>query len=229
MSRHWKTKITTNGLILALDAGNYKSYTGLQNNWSDLSGLNNTVQFINSPTFDSANAGSIVLDGNSYISISDADPFDHPTFTFTGWLNFTSSSLNYNRILSKKISSADSDGYEIYLSTGTDTNINISGAGSLAASISTINWVGTGWHHLVVTYSGTTVSVYVDGNYYGQGTINSTIPNGRPLHIGKLLLEATQWVGKISNVSMYNRVLSQQEISNNYYALLSRYIYPHQQ
>jgi len=55
--------IITNGLVLALDAANTKSYPGSGTTWNDLSGNNNSGSLTNGPTFNSANGGSIVFDG----------------------------------------------------------------------------------------------------------------------------------------------------------------------
>jgi len=56
-------KIVTSGLVLALDAGNTKSYPGSGTVWTDLSGNGNTGTLTNGPTFNSSNGGSIVFDG----------------------------------------------------------------------------------------------------------------------------------------------------------------------
>ena len=55
--------IITNGLVLALDAANTKSYVSGSTVWRDLSGNNNSGSLTNGPTFNSANGGSIVFDG----------------------------------------------------------------------------------------------------------------------------------------------------------------------
>lgn len=55
--------VVTNGLVLALDAGNTKSYPGSGTTWTDLSGNSNTGTLTNGPTYNSSNGGSIVFDG----------------------------------------------------------------------------------------------------------------------------------------------------------------------
>lgn len=65
--------IVPDGLVLALDAANIKSYAGSGTIWNDLSGNNNSGSLVNGPTFNSANGGSIVFDGvNDYVSLSSA-------------------------------------------------------------------------------------------------------------------------------------------------------------
>ena len=60
-----------NGLVLALDAANTKSYPGSGTTWTDLSGRGNTGTLTNGPTYSSANGGSIVFDGtNDYVVVN---------------------------------------------------------------------------------------------------------------------------------------------------------------
>ena len=42
MAVNYNTSIVTNGLVLALDAANRKSYSGSGTTWTDLSGNNNS-------------------------------------------------------------------------------------------------------------------------------------------------------------------------------------------
>jgi hypothetical protein len=63
--------ISEDGLVLALDAANTKSYPGSGTSWNDLSGNNITGTLTNGPIYNSVNGGSIVLDGvNDYIQHS---------------------------------------------------------------------------------------------------------------------------------------------------------------
>lgn len=71
MGINYNPRIVTDGLVLALDAGNVKSYNaGISTTtWTDLSGGGNIGTLTNGPTYDSANGGSIVCDGtNDYVT-----------------------------------------------------------------------------------------------------------------------------------------------------------------
>ena len=71
MSIFYNPRIVTDGLVLALDAGNTKSYPGSGTTWTDLSGRGNTGTLTNGPTYSSANGGSIVFDGtNDHVTMS---------------------------------------------------------------------------------------------------------------------------------------------------------------
>jgi hypothetical protein len=63
--------ITTNGLVMYLDAANPKSYISGSTKWNDLSGNNNHATLVNGPTFSSSSGGVIVFDGvDDYASVS---------------------------------------------------------------------------------------------------------------------------------------------------------------
>ena len=55
--------VVREGLVLHLDAGTTRSYPGSGTTWTDLSENSNNGTLVNSPTFNSANGGSIVFDG----------------------------------------------------------------------------------------------------------------------------------------------------------------------
>ena len=70
--------IITDGLVLALDAANSRSYPGTGTTWSDLSGNGNSGTLTNGPTFNSGNGGSIVFDG-----VDDNISFSGNTFNYS--------------------------------------------------------------------------------------------------------------------------------------------------
>ena len=65
MSGKVSSKIVTDGLVLYLDSGNPNSYTSGSTIWNDLTNINNNVNLINGPTFDTNNGGSIFFDGTN--------------------------------------------------------------------------------------------------------------------------------------------------------------------
>ena len=80
MASQYSPKIVTNGLVLALDAANKKSYSGTGTSWIDLSGNNNVGTLVNSPTYTNDNNGSILFDGvNTSINI----PHDSNSMDFS--------------------------------------------------------------------------------------------------------------------------------------------------
>jgi hypothetical protein len=77
--------IVTDGLVFALDAANYESYTSGSNTWYDVVGGNNST-LVNGPTFNRDNSGNIDFDGaNDYATIGYTMPPQDSTTSFT-WL-----------------------------------------------------------------------------------------------------------------------------------------------
>jgi hypothetical protein len=78
-------RIVTDGLVLALDAANTKSYPGSGTTWSDLSGNSNNGELVNGITYDDTNLGSLVFDGvDDYVQITKVPSIDFtPTSSFT--------------------------------------------------------------------------------------------------------------------------------------------------
>ncbi len=76
------------------------------------------------------------------------------------------------------------------------------------------------WHQYTVTRNGTSGTLYIDGIKVATGTMEASLP-GTSLRIGKLYrqsdnLEYTgHWKGGISDVRVYNRVISTDEISTS--------------
>ena len=65
MGTSYNPKIITNGLILNLDAGNKKSYSGTGSNFYDIQKNKNIITLNNSPTFSSSNGGYLTFNGTT--------------------------------------------------------------------------------------------------------------------------------------------------------------------
>ena len=90
MAHHYSPKIPHNGLVLALDAANPKSYPGSGTTVNDLSGRNNTATLENGASYSSNDVGYINLDGtNDRISVGDNNgdfDFGGGNYTLNIWL-----------------------------------------------------------------------------------------------------------------------------------------------
>ena len=63
-------------LVLDLDAGNSASYAGTGPTWTDLSGKGNHGTLVNSVTYNSANQGYLIFNGNgSYVGSGGYNPY----------------------------------------------------------------------------------------------------------------------------------------------------------
>ena len=70
MSLAHSPRIVTDGLVLALDAGNIKSYSGSGTTWNDIIGGNNATIIDSFSVYQSNDGGRIVFDGSTdYVTI----------------------------------------------------------------------------------------------------------------------------------------------------------------
>ena len=78
-------------------------------------------------------------------------------------------------------------------------------------------WALNEWQHMCMTYSGSAVSIYINGTLYAAGSMNwNTVPS--MMHIGKQLLSEEYWHGQLDDVRMYSVALSPSEVQQLYEA-----------
>lgn len=221
-----RNAIVTNGLVLNLDAANYKSYPKTGTTWTDISLNNNNGTLINGPIYSPDNGGNIVFDGvNDYCSTS---YFGNATnsFTYSAWaINPTS--------IAQLIVSRGRDG----AGSGWSANISFQASGAVSSGV-VVDGTGVdcissqtglwkpneGCYVTGVWQSGVGLSVYANGVFL-KTTLSGGI-NLRSSTDGWVLASITTGLFfnvKIANFTIYNRVLSTSEISQNYMALKSRF------
>jgi hypothetical protein len=216
-------EINESGLVLALDAGNTKSYPGSGTTWTDLSGNGNTGTLTLGPTYNSANGGSIVFDGtNDFIDFtSDSNLLPTAGLTVSVWFKTTVG----DRWLVTKTSNTLVNGYAL--------SGNSIVAGNFFFAVSGVSVVTPGsaitgaWFNLVGTWTpSTSLLVYQNSIQVASNTTSipaSIIDPSFPLEIGRDPVAGAPWNGNIAQVSIYNRALSAAEIQQNFNALRGRF------
>jgi len=223
---HGPQPIVTNGLVLALDAANKKSYISGSTTWNDLSGNGNNGTLVNGPTFSSENGGSIVFDGtNDYVTLINNTS---SSFTLGCWVNTTATSLTGgaayegNGIL---WSDVGGPGNDFILATINNTAVWFTGDTNNQIAGTTI--INTGkWVYITAIKNGNTNSkqLYVNTLLEGTTTCSTASLTANPnIRIGGNTLDSRYFNGKISNVHIYNKALSSSEVLQNYNALKSRF------
>jgi hypothetical protein len=220
--------VSESGLVLALDAGNTKSYSGSGTTWTDLSGRGNNGTLTNGPTYSSSNGGSIVFDGtNDYVAPTGVtDSFLQGNWTVSFWVNFDTLSTANNGTDDKTLlqhgSSAIRKGLHL---TQRNSRIHF---GLYGDDLQATTVLSTGrWYNVVFTLNNTSfvkqnyLNGVLDNSHTGAGAYTGTGSNPR---IGGVVLTfGLTFDGFMSNCSFYNRVLTTAEVSQNYNATKSRY------
>ncbi len=201
--------------------------------WPDQ--INQSVRgsLINNPTFDISNRGSIVFDGiNDYVSgssiINAGSNFSVFAWIKPGAINvrngIVGNSYNYTTRQGFLLSTATNYGgtnNTFFISIGADAAYRTANNNSI--SLNNWNYIGG-----VVTNGGQDIKLYVNGietSYFGGALTSGSVS----YDINELLIGARHsatlepFIGSIANIQIYNRILSQSEILQNYNQLKSRF------
>lgn len=224
-------KIVTNGLILALDAADRKSYPGSDTVWNDLSGNNNHGTLINGPTFNSANGGNIVFDGtNDYVNIPNNSIFSVQNFTISAWVKFSAFGT-YNQIFVKPQNGPPwVNPYLSWMLRITNNNLfefSIGSSTTYYGSNYTYTFSTGTFYNLIGKYDGTNLISYINNSSVKTTAVSATINYSTdPVFIGAGY--GSSPVGEFLNgnvylINMYNRALSDSEILQNFNAQRGRF------
>lgn len=227
MGISYNPRIVTEGLVLALDAANLKSYPGSGTAWTDLSGRGNTGTLVNGVVYNGSNPESFSFDG-----VDDYIDFGNPTslssiggtnnITVSGWAFYNAyggGGQSYSVITVK------GNPWTWLLENPSNTfrfRITAGGADVNVADTST-HLLNT-WYNVVGTYDGSNMRIYVNGVLKNTQAQSGTLAtNSVSAKIGTFQGTNYNLTGRISNVSIYNRTLTTSEIQQNFNALRGRF------
>jgi len=213
--------VVEDGLVLCLDAGNTKSYSGSGTSWTDLSGNGNNGTLTNGPTYSSDNGGSLSFDGvNDYVQ-TDLNTH-YSQITLSAWAIRTDTN-SFRSLIGKYRGDpaeypAQTKSYELLFNNSAGIRFHVN---SIPIDYNSSTTAGV-WYNVVGTYDGTITRLYLNGEAVASGA-RTAGANSVPFRIGASPRGANYNNGNISQVSIYNRALTAAEISQNYNATRSRY------
>jgi hypothetical protein len=234
--------IITNGLVMNLDAGFTPSYPTTNTTWYDLSGNVNNGLLANGLTYDNAYGGSVYMDGgDEYIQVPPSSNllsyFSNNSFTIT--LIVKSDNVVYPRsrcpiYVNSTVTSPTQRGWSaghgastssMQIRVGDGTNFSTTDI-SHVVSESTI-YLRT---FTVDRTNGVLTKYYVNGSYIGQHNatnVTGSIYDGIDTDFVTGFVFGYVWgwrfIGSIYNIMVYNRVLTQAEVTQNYNAQKSKF------
>ena len=210
--------IIQDGLVFCVDAASKRSYPGTGTALTDIAGVSNGT-LTNGPTFDSANGGSIVLDGSNDEIICGNDASIQITEgSISAWFAANNGNSGYNGIIAKQLAW----GLFVY-----DDELVTYSWGNSARRDTGID-VGNGaWNNAVMTFTETTGSPSNNAKIYLNGdlVLTTTVRNSAQtvtLQLGEAN-HSQHLNGKIAQASVYNRVLTPDEIRKNYLSTKERF------
>jgi hypothetical protein len=237
MATNYGPEISTDGLVLCLDAANPKSYPGTGTTWYDISGSGGTNFIINASAYNSTGPKYMDFNGSYGCAITSngVDTAFSGTVTAVLWTRILNNSSNWRTLFRAETSGTDhqviiqAGGWEI----GMYDNVNETGFNSSGFSQQSLPGYGTSqWNMLVWRW----VSTQNNFNYYTfsyndspetiRGSISSS--NAR-FKTGFRTLGAynasapSQFWGDIAYIAMYNRRIDDGEVRGIFQAQRGRY------
>ena len=198
----------------------------------DHSGQGNDGVMINmtgneiTPTHPSFNQNAVMFDNtNDYIELGNILNFERfDAFSISAWVNINNSG---NSIIFSKAINGTSRGYDFQYSPGQKFRFALKNDGSVSNSIrvdTTNTFTGLGWHHVLVTYDGSSlasgVTIYLDSNSesltIGSDNLSGTIVDSGNVNIGTRLSVPDPFDGSLDEISVWNKELSPTEVAEIY-------------
>ncbi|HEX8974295.1 MAG TPA: LamG-like jellyroll fold domain-containing protein, partial [Patescibacteria group bacterium] len=200
------TGTIANGAVLSDSSGN---------------GYNGTVASTGTLAYASGKVGqSASFDGTN--NVTNSAFYNNPLYSFTlgGWFKTTNAAVGGGTIATLGSSTSGGGGSSIGLASGNVSAKIAQNSTVLATITSTATFNDGNWHYAAVSFNNQTLTgtLYVDGNSVGTGTITTPLSTSMSVYrVGAGLGTAFgAFIGNLDEVSIYDRALSQSEITNLY-------------
>ena len=231
MGTSYNPKITSNKLVLNFDMANKKSYSGSGTAWTDLTRNKLSGTLTNSPTYNSSLGGYLSLNGtNQYVNLgTNTVGLDLSDKTIQCWINKTAASSKGIIDVGFDNGGGSYGGWGLWIQSNNKLWWwNHSNLDLLDNGIAITNGA---WANVAVTWNNTskTAIFYVNGNLSSSQTnvsIVEKISTSATFVIGNSRQSAggsSYFDGGIAQVVAYNRILTANEILQNYNTTKGRF------
>ena len=231
-------RVVTDGLVLALDAGNTRSYPGSGTTWTDLSGQNNHFTWSSpAPTYTTYNNTPVISTTNTYTSLravrsNTYNGMRTGTGAYTAFSFFRPNATTSNKILVSFGPANNNCGGQNVHPIGIGANGKFvggacGGLGTWSSSVGVTPTTDRFWN-VCTTYNGTTENVYVNTNLEKSAssfTNNTPVSAANAISLGWIRDDGASYSmnASIGIILIYNRALTASEIQQNFNALRGRY------
>ena len=245
MAHHYSPKISSDGLILALDAANPKSYPGSGNTWYDLSPNNNHAAangFVSNPVFQTNYGGRFYFNGTtskSYFQSSTYAGLENIlNCTIVVWAEWVPSSTSRYYAFDTRVGTPNYGagiGFDKESSTTASPFHFFNDTTGYDEATSPTNFQQNRPYHLVATRTSNSMQItdtagdtYISPNLSSNTLGTNPIAQMGPYRVGAFNGGGSGtteywWSGYIYAVWMYSRALSDEELFLNYEAHRSRF------
>ena len=225
MGDGFDSQFVTSSIQINIDAAKTNSYPTYGTNWGDISGNGYNYTLIDGGYFDGNNGGSIYFVNGAYADSPNFGSTFFGDFTYEVWIKPEN---NTGTILRE----IDKAGWQVSLIELVDGTVRIGAWTGGVSSIPLTPLDGVSWCQIVMTYSNSTHTI----NGYINGELRDTTSNFMKEHPANdyylTIADAEtisnfggggNFVGNVGSLKLYNRVLTDEEVLQNYNALRYRY------
>jgi len=223
--------LTTSGLILNYNINNTSSYSGTGTTITDLQGNSNATT-LNNPTYTSTGGGYLTFNGtNQYLvtNTSLASKLSPPTtskvISIFVWVYPMDNGVIVTELGSPVINTV----WYANLIEMVERNLRFSVWPNGKGFASTISTPLNAWYYVGLTYSGTTLKAYVNGQPAGTGTNYNRNTPGAGLFYSVAAMGSTNLGDgtpanmRFGGMQVYNIALTDSNVLTNYNAQKSRF------
>jgi len=210
--------VITDGLVLCLDATSTYSYSGAGSTWADISGQSNNATLVGSPVF-SSNPGSFTFSSNKH-AITSNKTMNLSASTFIAWVNPSQMQSGWNGIIFSRAGHGGSDVGATGMNLCSTNGIGYHwGNSELNCNSGSIVVPNNEWSMIALTITANSATTYL---LKSSGVTSVAYSRSNPALSGIFNFyigcephdpASRAFVGKIATSLVYNRALTQTEIS----------------
>ena len=157
---------------------------------------------------------AVMINSNGYVKVPDAADLRPSQLTLEAWINPDAKPSTYNTVINKSSDGSWSDGYGLYWNGTSNLRFFVNsytGAGAIETPVTKGSW-----SHVVATYDGSTLNLYVNGVLATSKSYSTPITNSlQELSVGEGA-GGYYWRGGLDEVAVYGTALTAAQVAQHY-------------
>lgn len=233
MTRIFSPQIVTNGLAILWDFNNTRCYPGSGTVIKDLSNYGVSGSLVNGIGVGVEPNGTVGLNmSTSYATYVSGSSYDFGnTCTFEFWVRPVDKITDHNVIslISNSDSTSTPNGFRIYMNSYDSNTHHIEMDASQGVTFGGVFIASTMqpgvWQHVVAAYNrpAGTCAMWYNGIKRSTGTVPTAFNTSGPWRVGSFIDNIFYGNGTMGQMAVYNRVLTDSEVWNNFNAVRTRF------
>ena len=215
--------VVEDGLVLCLDAASKRSYSGSGTTWSDLVGGEDFTLY-NSPVFSNENCGIFTFGSADEYAVCDVG---FPAISIANGFSMRvlcRSTTTSTQVFCSYNSPGTNNGIR-FQKYKTSLHFTFGAVADYNTGVSFSSFCDGDWKDLVLTTDNSNATIYINGEQVHTRSVSAPImTNVSRVDMGRSgYMNSHFYSGDIGIFSMYNKILTAEEIRRNYLSTKERY------